>query len=85
MEIELHTGKGITNINELIKKVSDYYNIIVTPLFQRDQTPTGFIHPITKQIFMLTKDFYKRKNVCDLMFNELHYDELKFRNQSWLK
>jgi hypothetical protein len=85
MEIEMNIGRGITNMIELIKRVSDFYNIIITPIFNSTRSPIAFIHPIIGQTFMLTKDFHKRKNVCDNMFNELHYDELKFRNQSWLK
>ena len=44
----------------------------------------GFVHPITKQIYIKTNDFYKRKAICDKMYDELGYNELKFNNQSWL-
>ena len=37
----------------------------------------GFVHPITKQLIK-TNDFYKRKEICDKMYNELGYNELKF-------
>ena len=43
----------------------------------------GFVHPITKQLIK-TNDFYKRKEICDKMYNELGYNELKFNNQSRL-
>jgi hypothetical protein len=77
--------KGITDIRELVGLVNNYYNIITTPIFQRGTRPIGFIHPITGQVDTETGDFYKIKRVCDLMYNELHYDERRFRNQSWLK
>jgi hypothetical protein len=78
-------NKGITDIRELMEFVNNYDNIITIPIFQRDRTPTGFKHPITGQVFTLTNDFYRRQTFCDLMYNEKHYDEFRFRNQSWLK
>ena len=88
IEIVIKTAepkKGITDIHELIELVKKRYNVIITNiLIDRYNSIYGFVHPITKQIFMKTNDFYKRKATCDKMYDEMGYNELKFNNQSWL-
>jgi len=83
--IEMCEQKGITDIQELIELVKKHYKVIITNiLVDRYKKIYGFVHPITKQIYIKTNDFYKRKAVCDKMYDELGYNELKFNNQSWL-
>ena len=73
------------DVKDLIHRISNFHNVIITnPIFEGKEL-VGFIHPITKQQFIKTSDFYKRKKVCDMMFAETQFEELFFKNQSWFQ
>ena len=49
------------DVTEILHKTSNHHNMIITnPIFE-GRALVGFVHPKTKQQFIKTTDFYKRK------------------------
>jgi len=44
---------------------------------------TSFIHPVTEQIIVFSKNYNQRKKLCDHLFKRYQIEDFKFKNQSY--
>jgi predicted GIY-YIG superfamily endonuclease len=72
------------NTRRLIHQVQKERNIVI-PKIIPDQKGNiiGFVHPETDQIFMESKDYYERKELCDHFYDLTKNEAFRFKNQSY--
>ena len=63
------TAVSWNNIVKIMSKVSEKYNVIITNIMDDQRGAiTGFIHPITNQLYSFQEAYWERKEMCDLLF-----------------
>ena len=70
-------------IVKIMSKVSEKYNVIITNIMDDQRgTITGFIHPITNQMYSFQEAYWERKEMCDLLFKYSKNDAFQWKVQS---
>ena len=70
-------------VENMLVKVASKYKSLIPEIIHDDGAISGFRHPVSKQIFLLTSDYYDRKQACDELYKSKGFEDFKFKNQSW--
>jgi hypothetical protein len=55
-------------VSSFLRKVAARHKQTIPEIIHDDSRIVGFQHPVTKQIFELTNDYYERKRACDVLY-----------------
>ena len=72
-------------VESMLVKVASKYKSLIPEVIHDDGAISGFRHPVSKQIFLLTSDYYERKQTCDELYKSKGFEDFKFKNQSWFQ
>ena len=77
------TSVSWTNIINIMSRVREKYNVIITNItYDQRGTITGFIHPITNQLYSFQEAYSERKEMCDLLFTHSNLDVFRWKVRS---
>jgi hypothetical protein len=72
-------------VSLFLRKVAARHKQTIPEIIHDDSRIVGFQHPVTRQIFELTNDYYERKRACDILYETKGFMDFKFKNQSWFQ
>ena len=78
---------GPSIINNLMISVSEKYNVVITNILDDGKygMPSGFIHPITDQLYLFQESYHERKEMCNILHKYSNNDAFRWKAQSVLQ